>query len=236
MLGGKKNMILASLEPDHLPHCVLYFLLAEQVVLEITVPLSLHVISCLCLDILLCSYRWSFLTSLFSPQKHSLTLSCLLHFSSCVMNLNFQCFGSFLQHIPLTSPPGSHSKIHSEGKTKLLFPKNVFISQQYPRTGALNSVFSHGKEFSFLFLTGSCCFLSHFSLLYIEIKENYCWNQKFSATETLLEALHFVFYSRYQVFKICMLICDLNATTLNSWWKSYNFKILNTFQIIHTFK
>lgn len=166
-------MILASLEPDHLPYSVLYFLLAEQVVLEITVPLSLHVISCLCLDILLCSYRWSFLTSLFSPQKHSLTLSCL-HFSSCVMNSNFQCFGSFLQHIPLTSPPGSHSKIHSEGKINCSSLKMYLNLSNIQGQEHLIQFFSHGKEFSFLFFTGSCRFLSHFSLLYIEIKENYC--------------------------------------------------------------
>lgn len=62
-------MVLASLEHDTLPHYVLYFLLAEHVFLEITVSLSQHVINCFFLDILLCSYLLSFLTSSFSLKK-----------------------------------------------------------------------------------------------------------------------------------------------------------------------
>lgn len=67
--GEKKSMVLASLEHGHLPHFVLYFLLAKHVFMRITVYLSQHVINCFFLDILLCSYLLSFLTSWFSLKK-----------------------------------------------------------------------------------------------------------------------------------------------------------------------
>lgn len=59
-------MVVATWEHENLPHFGLNFLLAEHVFLEITVSLSQHVINCFFLDILLCSYLLSFLTSWFS--------------------------------------------------------------------------------------------------------------------------------------------------------------------------
>lgn len=132
-----------------MPHAVLYFLLAEQVVVEITVPLSLHVINCLFLDILLCSYLWSFSTSLFSLKNYSVTL-LFTTFPLLYHKFTFSVFCLLSPTHPLDLPTWLTQqtwKIHSDGKTKLVFPTKLFKSQQYPRTGPLDPVFPHRKEF-----------------------------------------------------------------------------------------
>lgn len=109
--GEKKSMVLASLEHGHLPHFVLYFLLAKHVFMRITVYLSQHVINCFFLDILLCSYLLSFLTSWFSLKKKKrspLHSPVYYTFPSCIYLLVNANLLVFLPPYSNTSPWPSH--------------------------------------------------------------------------------------------------------------------------------
>lgn len=109
MLGGEKSTVLASLEHDNLPHFVLYFLLAEHVFLEITVSLSWHVINCFFLDILLCSYLLSFLTSWFSLKKKKVRYTLLFTILSLLYLFAGECKSAgVLPPYSNTSPWPSH--------------------------------------------------------------------------------------------------------------------------------
>lgn len=116
-------------------------------------------------------------------------------------------------------------KIHSDGKKKCWSSLKIYLNHNSMQGQHLIQFFSRKGVFRGLLqfidtiqVPAQATFSATCSLLHIKRKENYCWNQKFSAMETLLEALHFISYSRYQVFNVCMLICDLNTTALNSCW------------------